>query len=313
MSFKKILLLFLLISYVTSYFIPSFLYIKIDFEEIPPITLLLLRVAIGGLLLYFLLRLKGLKLLPWKHLWKHFLVMGMCACSIPFFLISYGEQYISSGLAGIISGSAPLFTVIFAHYAIPNEQITWKRMFGVVLGISGLGFVFMPNLMGEETTHIIGVILFIIASIFYAIGMVYSKKHLQDLPELVGLTWQLIIATIFLIPIALILERPYSLPSPSLKAISGVFWLSLTETGLAFILYYRLTRIGGEGYLSICALLFPLIAVLFGAVFLHESLGWNGYLGGFLMIAGLGLSMELMIQKEPEKALFGASSRISSS
>ena len=129
MTLKKLLLLFLLIGYLTSYFIPSFLYVKIDFDEIPPITLLLFRVAIGGLLLYFLLRLKGLKLLPWKHLWKHLLVMGMCACSIPFFLISYGEQYISSGLAGIISASVPLFTMIFAHYSIPNEQITWKRMF----------------------------------------------------------------------------------------------------------------------------------------------------------------------------------------
>ena len=312
MTLKKLLLLFLLIGYLTSYFIPSFLYVKIDFDEIPPITLLLFRVAIGGLLLYFLLRLKGLKLLPWKHLWKHLLVMGMCACSIPFFLISYGEQYISSGLAGIISASVPLFTMIFAHYSIPNEQITWKRMFGVILGIGGLGFVFMPSLIGEETTHIIGVILFISASIFYAIGMVYSKKHLQDLPELVGLTWQLIIATIFLIPVALILERPYSLPSPSLKAISGVFGLSLTETGFAFILYYRLTRIGGDNYLSFCALLFPLITVLFGAVFLHESLDWNGYLGGFFIVAGLGFSMELMIQKQPEKAIFPTSSRISS-
>lgn len=266
---------------------------KLGIEEIPPLTLVALRVALAALALFLLLKFQRKKLWPYRKHLKHFFTMGLFACTLPFYLITASEQTLSSALAGLINGSVPIFAATFAHFFLPNDRLNLPKSIGILLGIIGLAFVFLPSLEGN-LGHAKGIIMVIGASIGYAIGMVYSKKHLQGLPSLVAPTWQLLMATLITVPLCLAFEKPFSLPFPSVNALLAVLGLAFIGSALAFILYYRIIEIAGASYLSLCTLLFPLIALALGALFLGETLTWNAYVGGAFILSGLGLAAELI-------------------
>ena len=272
---------------------PSFLFIKIAVREVTPCTLAAARIAIAALLLYIILRLQGNKFKPWRHLWHHFLILGACSSAIPFSLISYGERHISSGLAGLINGSTPVFTVLIAHFSTKDDKLTKKSILGTLCGLLGLGLIFLPSLKKGQWGSELGILAVIVASLFYAIGMVYAKKYLHNLPKLVAPTWQLIMASVLSIIVAFTFERPLQNTSISWGALSSIIALSLIGTVFAFILYFQVLRIAGASYLSFSNLLFPLIAVILGAIFLKEKLTWNAYLGGLLVLSGLGITTNI--------------------
>ncbi|MEM7174419.1 MAG: DMT family transporter [Chlamydiota bacterium] len=272
---------------------PSFLFIKIAVREVTPCTLAAARITIAALLLYVVLRLRSIKLKPWSHLWPHFLILGALSSALPFSLISYGEQHISSGLAGLINGSTPVFTVLIAHFSTKDDKMTKKSVLGTVCGFLGLMLIFFPSLGKGQWGSELGILAVIVASLFYAIGMVYAKKYLHHLPKLVAPTWQLIMASALSLMIAFTFERPLEHTSLSWETLGSILALSLIGTVLAFILYFQVLRIAGASYLSFSNLLFPLIAVISGAIFLKEKLAWNTYLGGFFILLGLGITTNI--------------------
>lgn len=287
LEIKKLSYIFLL----ACCFGPSFLFMKVCVEEIPPLTLVSLRVTLGALALFSLLKLQGKSLWFYRSYLKHFVVMALSGCVVPFFLISYSERTISSALAGLINGSVPIFTATFAHFFIPNDQLNLRKMLGIFWGMLGLALIFVPNLK-NNLIQAEGIMMVTIASIGYAIGMVYSKKYLQGLPPLIAPTWQLILASLIATPLCLIIERPYTLPFPSYQAILSVLGLALIGSALAFILYYKIIEIAEASYLSLSTFFFPLIALALGTFFLGEVLSWNSYLGGALILLGLVFAMK---------------------
>lgn len=266
---------------------------KVSVKELPPLTIVSMRVALAALLLSIFLKIQKKKLWPYKKHIKHFLVMGISACALPFFLITYSEKTISSGLAGLINGSVPIFAATMSHFFLPNDRLSIQKSLGIVMGVIGLTFVFIPSLH-EGVGNALGIMMVIISSLAYAFGMVYSKKYLQGLPPLIAPTWQLLMATFLSLPLCLIIEKPYALPMPSVQTLGAVIGLAFIGSACAFILYYRLIEIAGASYLSLCTLLFPLIAVTLGAVFLEEQLTWNSYIGGAIILSGLVLGTELI-------------------
>lgn len=220
--------------------------------------------------------------------------MGIAAAALPFLLVTYSEKHLSSGLAGLINGSVPVFTTIMAHFYLPKDRLTLRKVLSISMGMSGLACVLFPN-MGQDLGQTGSIIMVIISSIGYAFGMVYSKKKLLGLPPLIAPTWQLTIASLLFFPLSLFIDKPYSLPIPSLKAISATIGLALIGSALAFVVYYRIIEIAGASYVSLCTLLFPLLAVFLGAVFLNEKLDWHSYLGGGLIISALGVSTEMFL------------------
>lgn len=293
MKYHQLILILLL----ACCFGPSFLFMKVGVAEIPPMTLVFFRVFIAGITLLILLKLQGRKFWPHRKHAKHFFVMGCSACVLPFFLITTSEKTISSSLAGLINGSVPIFAVTLAHFTLPNDRLSVQKSVGILLGIIGLAFVFVPSLEGSygDTQ---GILMVILASIGYAVGMVYSKKNLQGLPPLVAPTWQLIMASLVALPLCLTFEKPYKLSLPSFEAIASVLGLAWVGSALAFIFYYRLIEVAGASYLSYCTLLFPLIALGLGVWFLEERLTWNAYVGGALILSGLGIATELVKRKK---------------
>jgi drug/metabolite transporter (DMT)-like permease len=265
---------------------PSFLFIKITVFEIPPLTLVVLRVGIAAALLAVICRLQNHNILSWKRYWKQFLIIGLTLNAIPFCLINYGELYISSSLGGILNGLTLIFTAILSHFFGSQDTLTKNKILGIASGLLGLTIIYLPIIFTQRLGNSIGALLIVLATLSYGTGTVYARAHLPKAPPLVTLTAQLILATIVLLPLSLIIDRPFTLPFPSLTAIMGASGLAVIGTVLGFLFYYKAIQQVGATFASFSTLLIPIFAMILGAIILHEKLTWNLYLGTVFILAG---------------------------
>ncbi len=272
---------------------PAFMFMKIALDSFAPITIAALRVTLAALVLLALLLMRKTPIKPYLKYWKHFAFMGFFASALPFCLFPIAELYIPSSLAGIINGSTPIFTAILAHYFCA-EHFTFRKLLGIFTGIAGIALIFLPDLFDAAFSSELGLLLAVLASISYAIGMVYAKRHIKDLPFLVAPTFQLIFAVIFVLPFSLIVDKSFAMPMPTMGAIGAILGLGFISTAVSFTLYYTLIREAGASYLSMSTLLFPIVAITLGYIFLDESLAWYSFAGAALIISGLFISSPLM-------------------
>ncbi len=282
MKLKNLFLLLLL----ASLWGPSFLFIKVAVAEIPPITLVLGRVSIGALLLLAVLRLQNGRL-PAPTVWKHVAFVALFHNAIPFVLFGWGEQYISSALASILNGTTPLFTIILAHFFVTDDRLTPTKILGVLVGFAGLMLLIWPSLAGGVQVTTLGILAIVAASACYGVAIIYTRNHLRNLPPLVAPTSQMIMATLYLLPASLLVDKPYLLPVPSWQALVSLFALGVLGTALAFIVYYRLQAVAEPTYVSMVTYVIPVVGVILGVAVLGEQLTWHTVAGFALILAGV--------------------------
>lgn len=280
-QFKNLLLFFLL----ACCWGPSFLFIKVAVEHIPPIIIANLRVAVGGILLYLILKIKKFDLPKFGIAWKHFAVMGIFSCALPFALFAIGEQYIDSSCAAILNGSTPLFTLLIAHFFTENDRLTKSKILGTVIGFSGLFILATPSLLETKTTTF-GILAGTIAAASYGVGFVYAKKYIHGFKPLVAPTAQLFLASLFLLPFSF-LENSFEIRSISFAAILSVLGLAVLGTATAFVIYYKLIAVTSATYVSAVNYILPVFGVVLGMFILDEKLTWNAYLGSTMILAGV--------------------------
>lgn len=266
---------------------PSFLFVKVAVQDIPPITLVATRLTMAALILYLVLRGQGRNLPRFGMNWKHFMVMGLTLNALPFVLLSWAQQHIDSSLAAILNGTMPLFTVVLAHLLIADEHLSPVKTAGALLGFGGVVSLVAPALSEGVQATVWGLMASILDAASYGLATVYARKHLRGLPPLVGPTAQLTMAAIYLLPLSLLIERPYLNPLPSAPALGALLLLTLLSTVLAFIVYYRVMEQTSATNIAMATYLIPVVATILGVVVLHERPGWNAYLGCALIIAGV--------------------------
>lgn len=272
---------------------PSFFFIKIGLTELPVLSIVSIRLLVGGLLLFLLIQAQKKHFFKWLYLWKHFFVMSISTNILPFCLITYAEITTSSSLAGIINASQPIFTVILAHYFIDTEKFTLKTLIGISIGLSGIVLIFLPSLF-DIHSDTLGILYLSIASVCSASAIVYAKKFLSHLPNLVAPAYQLLIGAVLTLPIAFFFEKPHLLALPSLGVIFSLLALSIFGTAIAFVIYYYLVRHAGATYLSTASILLPFISIFLGVLILHETLYWTAYIGCSLILIGLIITNSLI-------------------
>jgi drug/metabolite transporter (DMT)-like permease len=266
---------------------PSFLFIKVAVGEIPPLTLVTGRVGLAALVLYVILRLQGRNLPRLGRVWKHFAVVGFFSNALPFVLFSWGEQYIDSALASILNGTTPLFTIVLAHFFIADDRMSSLKVLGALLGLAGLSLLIGPSLLGGMRASTWGLLAVTLAAASYGVAMVYTRQNLRGLPPLVAPTAQLTMATVYMLPLSVLLEEPFSQPFPSWAAAGSLLGLSMLGTALAFVIYYHLMDKTSATYVSMVTYLSPVIGVLLGVLILREQLGWHVYAGFLLILLGI--------------------------
>ncbi|NJN99114.1 MAG: EamA family transporter [Anaerolineales bacterium] len=278
---------FLWLLFLAALWGPSFLFIKVAVAEIPPLTLAMGRVAVAGILLYLILRLQGRNLPPLGRVWLHFAFAGLVQNAIPFVLFGWGEQYIDSALAAILNGTTPLFTLLLAHFFTSDDRLTPTKAVGTLIGFGGLALLIAPSLIGGVKATTWGLIAVAVAATCYGIAIVYGRHHLRGLPPLVAPTAQMLLATLFLMPVSLGLEQPFRLAMPSWPAIASLLALGIFGTGIAFMVYYLIMERTSATYVSMVTYLVPVFGVILGVVVLGEQLSWNAYLGCALILLGV--------------------------
>ena len=266
---------------------PSFLFIKVAVHEIPPLTMAAARVTIAALILLVVLRLRKRALPKGRHMWLKFTIAGLFGNAMPFVLLNWGELYIDSALAAILNGTTPLFTLVIAHFFTDDDRLSTRKIIGAIIGFGGLLVLVAPSLFGGVEATTLGLLAVLLAAFCYGVNIVFTRTYLRGLPGLVAPAAQLSMASVLLIPVALLVDQPYQLAFPSLPAVSSLFALAIIGTGLAFIVYYRLLETTPASSMAMVTYLIPVFGIFLGVVVLNETLSWNAYVGCSLILIGV--------------------------
>jgi drug/metabolite transporter (DMT)-like permease len=186
---------------------------------------------------------------------------------IPFFLIAYGVQKVQSNLAAILMASTPLSATVLAHFFTDNEKISLTKILGVLVGFSGIVFLFSDNILINES-NFTSAVLILIGSTFYVVGGLLTLKISNKKNENVTASI-LIWGTIFLIPITIFTEKPWNL-NPSIDSTISLVYLGVVATGLAWLLRFRILKTNGLVFQAQVAYLIPIFGIILGYIFLKE-------------------------------------------
>ena len=265
----------------------SFLWIKLALREVSPFTLVGYRLLFGLIGLVLVIAVVRPRFPRRIGIWMALLLLGLTNTALPFVLISWGEQSIDSAMASILNSTVPLFTLVFAHFALSDERITWERALGLLVGMLGVRVLVGENLdLNNLNGHLSGQVAVLAAAMFYAGSAVFARKVLRDVHFVAQAAVPLVSGDIFIWLAAARLEAPLQIPQLQLTWVS-LLWLGLLGSCLAYLLYYYLLTTIGPTRLTMVTYLFPVIGVLLGVLFLQEQLDWHLLAGGGLVLAGI--------------------------
>ena len=245
----------------------AFFNIKIATYSYGPVTIAFLRIFFGAIPVVALCLYKKIKIEAFSKDWYWFATIGLINLVIPFFLIAYGVQKVQSNLAAILMASTPLSATVLAHIFIENEKINFTKIFGVLIGFSGIVFLFSDNILINENNFFSALIIFF-ASTFYVIGGLLTLKISNKKNENVTASI-LIWGFIFLIPITAYTEQPWNL-NPSTESTISVIYLGIFATGIAWLLRFRILKNNGLVFQAQVAYLIPIFGIILGYIFLKE-------------------------------------------
>ncbi|BDA85611.1 ABC transporter permease [Aureimonas sp. SA4125] len=270
----------------------SFFFTQIVLREIPPLSLVALRVGLAALALLGFLALRRIKLAPLRERAGAFLLLGLLNNAIPFLLLAIGQKAIGAGLASILNATTPLWTILVAGMALSDERLDGRKLAGIVLGILGVAVLVGPEAFGAGHLAPLPAISAVLGATFsYALAAVFARRF-RGVPPTVVATGQLCGSSLVMIPLALLLGESSAAGGLGLGAmtpagIAAMLALALVSTAFAYILYFEIVARAGATNASLVTFLVPAAAILLGILFLGETLTWRE-VGGFgCILAGL--------------------------
>jgi len=278
---------------------PSFLFIKLALTGgVPPLAVAAGRVALAAVILAAVLAFRRQPFPRDAASWRAVAPMALLSTAIPFALFSLGERHADSGMAAILNGTTPIFTVILAQVFLHDERLTAQTLTGVLIGFAGILLIFGPEVyaswtsdLGEESglsARALGLAQFTVAGACYGAANVYARRHLRDLPPMVTPTLQMTMAAAVLLGVTSIAESPLA-ARPDAAALGSVVVLGVFGTALAYMLYYPLMVRTSATFVSLVTYLLPPAGVVLGMVFLAEQPGWHDLIGCALIIVGVAV------------------------
>ncbi|MBR1175829.1 DMT family transporter [Bradyrhizobium sp. KB893862 SZCCT0404] len=260
----------------------SFFFNGAALRELPPLTLVFLRVALGAAML---LRMQGIGLPKGIAGWKPFFAIGLLNNVIPFSLIVIGQTFIPSGLASILNATTPLFTVMVMA-AVGEEALQTRRVAGVVLGVAG---VVVLRGWGIETRpgQGLGILLCLGGALSYGFAALAARRLLKDPAPLGTATFQLMASTVMMAAVAGIMEQPWHLPMPGAMTWLAVLGLATLSTALAYIVFFQIIRRSGASNVMLVTLLIPVTAILLGWLVLGEPISAREIAGAIVIGSAL--------------------------
>jgi drug/metabolite transporter (DMT)-like permease len=274
----------------------SFYFIKLGLESLTPAGVALSRLVLGLATMLVISAATRTRLAP-RAVWLPLFVAALAMTSIPWFLFGYGEQHISSALAGIINGATPLMTLVAILLAFPEEKPTRQRMIGLGIGFAGVLMV-VGVWQGLGAGTWLGIGACTLAICCYGFSFPYVRRHLTGgpiasaLPPIALSTGLMIMGTLqaaVLTSVTGFANAPIGLPT-----VLGMLGLGILGSGIAYILNFRVIARSDATTASTVTYLTPLVAVVAGALLLGEQITWNQPVGGVLVVLGAAIAQGLV-------------------
>jgi drug/metabolite transporter (DMT)-like permease len=267
----------------------SFFVVGVAVKALPPFTIVLLRIVIAALALHVVLRATRTAM-PWDgKTWLAFLGMGLLNNAIPFSLIAWAQTHIGSGLASILNATTPLFTVLVAHVLTVDERLSKGRFAGILLGFAGVVVLIGPHALAGLGQDVLAQCAILGAAVSYSFAGIFGRRFKRmGVPPLATATGQLTASSVLLLPVALLVDRPWTLPWPDLPVWAVIAGLALLCTALAYVIFFRILASAGAVNLMLVTFLIPVSAILLGSAFLNEVPTLADFLG--MALIGLGLA-----------------------
>tara|TARA_B100001057_G_scaffold269360_1_gene269525 strand:+ start:889 stop:1761 length:873 start_codon:yes stop_codon:yes gene_type:complete len=245
----------------------AFFNIKIATYSFGPITIAFLRVFFGAIPVLLLCYYKNIRIEAFSKDWHWFAMIGFINLVAPFFLIAYGVQSVQSNLAAILMSTTPLSSTVLGHFYTKNEKFNFIKTFGILIGFSGILYLFSDNLLIDQN-NFWSALLILLGSTCYVVGGVLTLKISKKKNE--NVTGSILIwAIIILIPLVCFIEQPWN-SIPRLDSTISVIYLGLVSTGIAWLLRFRILVNNGLIFQSQVSYLIPIFGTILSYIFLKE-------------------------------------------
>jgi drug/metabolite transporter (DMT)-like permease len=266
----------------------SFFFNGVAVRELPSWTLVWLRVALAAAALLLLLRLLGQRMPRDGKVWRAFFGTGVLNNVLPFFLIAWGQHQIASGLASILNATTPLFTVLVAHVLTQDERLSARKLAGVIVGFAGAAIMIGPDALQGLGANALAQFACLGGALSYAFAGIYGRRFQRmGVTPLATAAGQVSASTVMMLPLMLLIDRPWNLAMPHAATWAAVIGVGLLSTALAYVIYFRILATAGATNLLLVTFLIPVSAILLGVLVLGETLLARHLLGMALIAAGL--------------------------
>ena len=267
----------------------AFFFIGVAVKHVPPLTYVWLRLTIAALAMWAYIRFRGETVSLPRQVWGSMLVLALLNNALPFALFGWGQTHIASGLASILNATTPIWGVVVAHFLTHDERMTPRKIVGVLLGFGGVATMIGPSLLSSLGSAAIAQLACVTASLSYALAAVWARRfRKQGISPLSVTTGQLTAGALMMLPVSLIVDRPWTHAMPPVSALAAITALALLCTAFGYVLYFRLIATSGATNALLVTLLVPPVAILLGGLFLGETLAPQDFAGLALIALGLG-------------------------
>ncbi len=283
----------------------AFIAIKISVEKIHPISVASLRLIIGAIVLFIYFKYKKLQFNLSNRILILILFIGLIGNFIPFALISWSEIYIQSNTAGLLLSVAPIFALILSHFLTKDDKFSFLKLTSISIGLFGvlliIGFDPLNNFYSNSSKNLIPKIAIIISALGYVVSSIlaYNLKKIDTVTLTTAVT---ISAAVISIPFLIFIElNSYS--SFSFSSILPLIYLGVFPTAIAFLIRFYIISEAGPIFLSYVAYLIPAFAIIWGFIFLKETINLNTFIGVILVLLGVFISQKNLMNKETDKGI----------
>lgn len=272
----------------------SYTFVNLSVATIPPITVTAVRALLAGLLLFLIMRMQGVAFPRDARTRRRLLLQSALNSIIPFVLIAWAQTTVDASVAVILSSTSPIFTFFLTWAITRHEASTGRKLFGVVAGLAGICLIVGVGALDGIGTDFLAQIALVVAALSYACAAIFGR-HFDGLDPIAPAASTVLLASVVLVPASLIIDRPWTL-TPSMTSVAALAALTVFSTALAYVIYFWLLKtVGSIGVTSQSYLRIP-IGVLFGVVFLNETLLASTWLGLAFVLVGV-IAMTLPAKK----------------
>lgn len=275
----------LLLGFLALIFGSAFYFIEVALVDIGVLGVVWARVTLGGLMLTAWAYARGQRLPTSLSLWGLLVLMGFFNNALPFTLITWAQTELTGGLTSLFMSTAPLSSIVLAHFFIEGDKITPQKLIGIALGITGVIVLIGPRaLMSLDITNL-AQLAAISGAFSYAIAGLIGRR-LHHLSNVVASACMLLAASAVLLPFVLVLENPLT-EHWTWTATGAIVGMAFFSTALAYIVYFQLLRTVGPSNMLLVTLLAPISAISLGALFLGEQVTIQMLFGAVIIACGL--------------------------